>query len=213
MNTRPTLVRSLTALALLTAAPALASGQSGSERESFPARKQLIPARPIALVSAHPFELEKDVLFHSLGKRSKHKKGWILVLKADLKLLEPRNAPDYVLFVGDHVARRINSGYKDGHLVVMIPDCDLEKTTLWFGSRLVPDKMLRQDFELDALRAKNASIAPFSRRDVRTATKIGGKLQKAHDLNELWYLQRHLIERYAPAEKKMARSLRPGRRG
>ena len=169
------------ALALTVVGPPNAIGL-----QETPSPAALAPAAPLELVYARPYEVEKPMDFHAAGETVKVRKGWVLVLKADLKLLRPMNSPDHVLFIGDCVGQRINSGYKDGYLVVVAPECDLQKTPLWFGSRLLPDGLTKEQIEAEWKAAAASGIGPFQERAVKRARARGGaETLKARDLNEL----------------------------
>ncbi|HET9481774.1 MAG TPA: hypothetical protein VFP98_08465, partial [Candidatus Polarisedimenticolia bacterium] len=96
------------------------------------------PRAPLELVLARPYEVEEPMPFWVDGKEVEVRRGWILVLRADLELLEPCDAPDHLLFVDGCVAQRINSGYRDGHLVVVTAEADLARALVWFGPRRLP---------------------------------------------------------------------------
>ena len=68
--------------------------------------------------------------------------------------------------------------------------------------------MTREDFRREEQAAIDKQIAPFSKKQVAAARKLGGEKIVAKDLNELWYETKPLILRYAPAEREMAESLR-----
>lgn len=167
-----------------------------------------VPKAPIELVYARPYQVEKEMGFSIGGKIEKVKKGYVLVLKADLKLCEPKNVPDFTLFVDGVLAQRVNSGYVDGHLVVLIPEVDLTKALVWFGSRLVADRVTPAIVAHERAAALARGIKPFAPEKVAAALALGGDTLRAKDMNELWFLQKALILKYAPAEREMAESLR-----
>jgi hypothetical protein len=168
----------------------------------------LVPKAPIELVYARPYEVEKAMDFIVDGKVEKVKKGYVLVLKADLKLLEPKDVPDFALFADRAIGQRVNSGYRDGYVVVITPAIDLAKAPIWFGSRLVPDRVTAPIVESERAAATGRGIQPFAADKIAAALKLGGDTLHAKDLNELWYEQKPLIIKYAPAEREMAESLR-----
>jgi len=167
----------------------------------------LVPKAPIELVYARPYEVEKAMDFIVDGKVEKVKKGYVLVLKADLKLLEPKDVPDFVVFADRAVGQKVNSGYRDGYVIVITPTIDLGKALVWFGSRLVPDRITPAIVEREHAAATARGIQPFAAEKIAAALKLGGEVLHAKDLNELWYDQKPLILKYAPAEREMAESL------
>src|SRR5262245_32497991 len=105
--------------------------------QDVPARTGLddngfVPKAPVELVYARPYEGDKAMDFSVDGKTEKVKRGYILVLKADLKLLEPKDAPDFVIFAERAVGQKVNSGYVDGYVIVITPEIDLGKALVWF---------------------------------------------------------------------------------
>ncbi|MFO0980180.1 MAG: hypothetical protein U1E76_00270 [Planctomycetota bacterium] len=171
----------------------------------------LVPKAPLALVYARPYQVEKPMEFVINGKVEKVHKGYVLVLKADLRLCEPKDVPDFALFVDNALGQRVNSGYRDGHLIVITPELDLAKSLIWFGSRLLPDRTTAVVTERERSAALARGIAPFAREQIDAALKQGGsETLRAKDLNELWFDTKPLILKYAPAERPMAESLQKG---
>ena len=167
-----------------------------------------IPKSVSDLVLVRPFTVKKPMSFVVGGKTRKVTEGYVLVIKAHLGLLEPRNAPDYLLFVGDAVGQKVNSGYKDGHVIVITPKLDLSKAPLWFGSREIPNRLTPSRVAFERKAAERVGVRPFDKKVVEKARQRGGERLLAADLNELWYETVPLILEYAPAEKEMAKSMR-----
>ena len=168
----------------------------------------LTPKAPIELVVAKPFKVEKPIPFVIDGKKKQMKKeGYLLVLKADKDLLAPKNSPDFLIYADKAVGWKINSGYRSGHVVVMVPKCDLLKANLWFGSRLVPNHLTPALFKGEVRDASSRKVKPFSKKAVTKALKTGGDTLVVKDMNELWFESKPLILRYSPDERELAESL------
>ncbi len=196
-----------TLLSLLLVSPlALGQGtQGGSEAKVGP-----VPRAPLDLLYAREYEVERAMTFCAGGEALEVKKGYILVIKADLDLLQPLNSPDFLLLGETAALHKVNSGYKDGHLVIVTPALDLEKALVFFGERMVPERMTKDFCDQQLAAARKRGIKPFTRSKVEAARKLAGAKLKVKDMNELWFETRSLILEYAPAERDMAMSLRKG---
>ena len=196
----------LTALLLAVGSTAFAQSQERGATQ--------VPA-PVRIVEARPYEVEQAMSFRVDGEDEDCSEGYVLVVEADLRLLQPDNAADYVLYAGSAVAQRVNTGYRDGRLIVITASFDPKVDCLWLGPRGLPDRMGPADFQREKDRATAAGIEPFPEKHWKRALERGkargdGPLLAKH-LNHLWYQTVDLILEYAPAERRMARSLRPGR--
>jgi len=167
------------------------------------------PAAPAAILYARPFVSERPIEFSIGGEKTTRTRGWILVVEADKSLLEPRDEPDFVLFVGDAVAQKVSSGCWSGKVVVMAPDVDLAKAPIFFGSRLLPDRLTKPVVEGEIARAKERGIAARSADELRRAARKGGAEPfRVRDMSELWFLTGPVILEHSPEERDLVESLR-----
>jgi hypothetical protein len=168
-----------------------------------------VPAAPNALLWARPFVSEKPIEFVVNGEKKLLTKGLILVLDVDKKLVEPLDVPDYVVYVGDAVAQKINSGYVSGKLVVMAPEVDLATAPIWFGSRAVTERLTPSDVSKEKARAAEKAIRPRSEAELRAARRAAGAGRfDVKNMDELWFETGPTILRFAPDERDMVMSLR-----
>ncbi len=187
-----------------------ALGGAAQSRDALPASAVEVPAAPAALLFARPFFSEKPIEFVIGGERTTRTKGWILVLEAaDKRLLEPRDAPDFAIFVGDAIAQKVSSGFRSGKIVVMTPDADLATAPIFFGSRLVPDRATPATVAQETAAAKQSAIGPAPPGDLLRARKNGGPEPfRVRDMSDLWFETGPVILRYSPDEREMVESLR-----
>jgi len=196
---------------VLALAPAVSAQQGGPGDDVADTLSIALPRAPLTLVEAEPFQVEKPIVFRVAGKDVKAKEGWILVLEADLDVLEPVDLPDRALFVGDCLAQKVNSGYKDGHVVVITSKVDLATSPIWFGSRWLPHQVNARAMEREQESIRRAGLEPRGEKERKQALARGGEKVEAFDLSDLCFLQRDRILRYAPAEREMALALWRGR--
>lgn len=205
----------IVACTLLSGGMDMAAGQAAKA----PRAGGHVPAAPLELVLARPFEVEVAMPFHVAGGVQQVKKGHVLVLRVDPDLVRPAEEPDHVLFAGDSIAQRVNVGFEDGHVIVIVPERDYTRAPVFFAARAIPDRLTAADFLRARESAAAAGVAAFTRRDWQRAlaarpaafpgrTATGDRFV-AHDLNDLWYQTAGLIWQYAPAEREMAASLLP----
>ncbi|MEW6746562.1 MAG: hypothetical protein AB1486_27805 [Planctomycetota bacterium] len=164
--------------------------------------------KAVELIYARPFEVEQPIPFVVGGKIEASKKGYIVVLKADLRVLEPMDVPDHVIFAGKAVTQKINSGYRSGYVVAMVPEVNLFESALWVGSRLLPDTITPEVYDREQRAATERKIKPLTKRQVEEALAKGGSVLRVKDMNELWFETKPLILQYSPQEREMAESLR-----
>ncbi len=169
------------------------------------------PTSPEEIVVAQPFQLQVPMEFRVAGAAKKVTRGFVLVLKVSPWVLEPRSSPDFVLFAGDAVAQRMNVGCWDGHLVALVPEVDLSRSPVWFGSRLLEERITATIFQAEQAAAEAAGISALAAPELSKARSRGGDTLEAYDSNELCFLAAPWILEYAPSEEERALSLRPGR--
>lgn len=175
----------------------------------LPRDRGLVPAAPTAILYARPFVSEKPIDFVIDGEKVTRTKGMILVIEADKKLLEPLDAPDFVIFVGGAVAQKVSSGCWSGKVVVMAPEADLRSVPVFFGSRLLPDRMTPADARAEVEKAKAAGVVARPTGELREAARKGGPEPfRVADMNELWYETGPVILEHSPEERVMVESLR-----
>lgn len=116
------------ALSLVIAFPSLLVAQTVAQNAAIdeppaalPATLPATPAAVSEVVVMRPFVLDEGFNSDWSAERPLVRSGWILVLRADPALLRPRQTQEPILFVGDQVAERLNSGAGSGYTVVLVP--------------------------------------------------------------------------------------------
>lgn len=201
-------------LAPLAALPACAS-QSVTEAARAEERGAgEIPAdlaAPVAvdrIVEILPFRLREGFRYDWRAERPTITSGVIIVLKADPKLLAPRDAAEPVLYAGDETVLRLNRGDRSGHLIGIIPGdaVDFREAPIWFGRPDLPERVsaatIRDERRLAdqaGIRPAGADLAPGVMREPVVAADLAALLRDhAADL----------VLRYAPDEKGLAQTWR-----
>jgi hypothetical protein len=191
---------------LLLHAPCSALGTSPQNPEPL-AIERHVPAAPLELVALQAFSVREPMKFWHNGKQEKISRGFIAVLKVERQWLRPVNEPDHLLLLGNSIGQRVNVGFEDGHLIVVTPQIDWLKTPVYFGSRLVPERLQSEDLEREWQLAREARLPPFTVKEIAKAQSQHRTVLHARDVNQLWFKTKPWILRYAPSERDMAESL------
>ena len=190
-----------------------AAGGEGPSPEPTPANPT---SEPVELVSAQPFVLEEPYTHWWRKEQPDVHAGWILVVRADPALVEPRQTLEPVLYVGDETAERCNAGTGSSHLVVLVPSpvdatgqptLDPEAVPIWFGDPALPETVDRQTIAEQRRIAEQAGVrAPRATR----ALAQGALLATLHarDRTDLDVFVADHIERHSPTEIDLAEGLR-----
>ncbi len=174
----------------------------------------MVPSTPAAVdgvVYVRPFTLANGFEFTWSQERPTVKSGTLLVLKVnDSALIVPRQIAEPVLYVGDHTAQRLNSGWESGYVVALVPgDVDLAKTPIWFGTPALPESVNQAQARAERAQAEAAGVKPFAEKELREARERGGSRMNVADMCTLLHDEvAGLIERYSPQEKALVETYR-----
>ncbi len=172
-----------------------------------------VPATPAAvedLVYTRTFTLQNGFEFDWSKERPLVTSGTLLVLKVDKALVLPRQQAEPVLYVGDHTAQRINSGYDSGYVIALVPgEVDLAKAPIWFGTPELPERIDAAKAKAERARAEAAGMKPFSAEKIAAASAKGGEQLNVASQYELLRGQvSDLIDEYSPQEAPLAETFR-----
>jgi len=172
-----------------------------------PAAVPAVPqSLPIELVSAQRFTLETPYTHWWRVEQPKFNDGWLLVLRADVELLRPRQAREPVLVVGDETAERVNIGHASGHLIAFVPgDVELTGARIFFAPPDLPEELSKSDVAGLAAEAVTLDVPAVD--EGRVAAALGTPLAFRSD-HELRVHAADLIEKFAPDEVDLVRGLR-----
>ncbi len=170
-----------------------------------------VPATPAAvdgIVYARSFTLEEGYKFDWRKERPLITTGTILVLKVNPDLVYPRQLAEPVLYVGNQTAERVNSGFKSGRVVAIVPgEIDLQKTPIWFGTPELPERVDADAIQKERAKADKAGIKPFDKAEIKAALKNGGEKLSAANQDQLRRGLAPLIRQYSPKESILADTL------
>lgn len=95
-----------------------------------------------AVKAAVPFTLTTPYAYDWSAERAEVKAGTILVLDVDPAWLEPSNVRQAVLYVGALPAEKLNTGYPEGRLVVIVPSSvNVATAPIYFGGYELPERV------------------------------------------------------------------------
>ncbi len=95
-----------------------------------------------AILSATPFELTTSYTYDWSAEHPDVKSGTLLVLDVDPAWLVPSDIHQAVLFVGAVPAERVNTGFPDGRLVVIVPaGVDVARSPVYFSGYDLPERI------------------------------------------------------------------------
>lgn len=169
---------------------------------SAPATAPLLePPRQLELVHAERWTTAQP--FHHLwrAERPLVASGWLLVLAGDPAQMVVRQTREPVLYVGDEIAERVNTGEESGKLVVLVPgDFWLEDAPIFYGRPELPE-VIRQpwiDRELAGAIAAGAK-APTAEH----AASVTAEARAFANDFELRQRAIDLVELHSPTEKDL----------
>ena len=182
-----------------------------------PQERQLaeLPGNPagvaLELLHAQPFQLDEPFVHEWRVERPTFSAGYVLVLRTDPDLLQPRQGYEAVLYVGAETAERCNAG-TSGNLVALVPApldedgavaLDLEATPIWFGDPALPE-------QIDAAAAARALDDARGQRVQPLAIPARARAGTvyARDRVELDLVIADLVELYSPDEEDLVAGLR-----
>lgn len=179
-----------------------------------------MPATPAAvaeLIELIPFELEEPCTHSMRRERPEYTRGHVLVLRAPMAYLVPRQVAEPVLLVGAQTAERINTGFASGYLVVVVPEWrergadgveragDPAAARIWFASPELPERVDAAWIDAAAVAANAAGIAALA---PRVATFVPMKSERFQDRDALGRFLADILERRAPSETDQIEALR-----
>lgn len=94
------------------------------------------------VLSAIPFQLDAAYSYDWSAEHPMIKSGTVLVLDVDPAWLVPSDVRQAVLYVGAVPAERLNTGFPDGRLVVIVPaDVDVARSPIYFSGYDLPERI------------------------------------------------------------------------
>ena len=197
--------------AALLSAPVVLAGSSMLGHSQDPAGPRPIPAdphtSPVELVEARRFTLGKELVHTWRADRMKYDSGWLLVLKADPGLIQPRQGPEPVLYVGAQTAERVNSSVRSGHVVAIVPgDFLLTDVPIFFGFPDVPEQLAQLHMDRELARALAADVKPPSFEVVAAA--VDARPLHVADRYRLRMAAVDLVAKHSPQETDFIRGER-----
>lgn len=137
----------LAALLLVAPTPAIAAPQTQPTKAILPEPRVLDDGHAVRAVRAiQPFSLSRSYNYEWSSERAPVTEGLLLVLDVDPAFLIPSDTRQAVLYCGDLPVERLNTGWPDGRLVVLVPgQVDLARNPLYFGGYELPEAVSRTD--------------------------------------------------------------------
>ena len=199
-------------LTTLIAVPlAMADEPQASDQKTATKPAAYRPAAIDELVYARPYILDEAYTHAWRKEQPSVSRGYVLVLKANPRLLRPRQSAEPVLYVGDQIAERVNVGQESGHLVVLVPtgdkELDLAKTRIWFGRPALPEQCDAKRIEVEKRLAERVGISPLDAEALAAAKTRGGDELAVQDYAALRRAAAELIREYSPQETDLIRGL------
>jgi hypothetical protein len=170
------------------------------------------------LLVAIPFRVDEPFTHWWRAERPEVQAGHLLVLAVDPIVVRPRQTAEPILFVGDQTAERVNAGYEDGALIVVVPAQAgddgwplgrLAGLPMWFGEPGLPEQV-----DVAAIREARRLVPDligFSEARVEQALTVGGNGLRCQDQAQLYLHAADWIERFAPADRHIVERLRLNR--
>lgn len=98
------------------------------------------------VLKVQPFELTRPYNYEWSAERPAVTRGQIVLLDVDPAFLVPSDTRQAVLYCGALPVERLNSGWPDGRLAVLVPgEVDLAQTPFFFGGYELPEAVTRTD--------------------------------------------------------------------
>ena len=134
-----------------------------------------VPGAGIAVLHAQTFHLAESYEHAWCAERPRVQSGWLLVLDVPPELARQRALATPVLQVGDRIPERINQGWPDGRLVVLVPGAvDLAAAPIFFGPAALPETIDARAASLERDRALAAGVTPRPAGELDAALSQGG---------------------------------------
>ncbi len=178
------------------------------------------PATAWHLLEARPYVLDEAYTSYDRAETPEVRSGWALVLEVPPGYAGLRNGLMPVLYVGDQVAERWNSGEASNRVVVTVP-CELdeagepglglEDALVWFGTPELPERVDAQRIAEERALALAAGVASLPVAEVSAARARGGDAVTLRDHSDLGRELAKWVDVYAPDEAEYAANLRAPR--
>ncbi len=139
------------------------------------------------------------------AERPRVERGVLLVLRVDPELVRPRETAQPVLYWGDRVVERFNSGFGSGRVVAFVRgEVDLAAQPLWFGTPAAPEQVDAAWIADERRLAEEAGIDPPAAEAVAAAEGAGRPPLRLDDRSALQREAAALIRKHAPDEQTRA---------
>lgn len=207
----------------------LAAGACALAASAWTAFQDADPASPVTvttpatawrLLEARPYVLDEAYISYDRAETPEVRSGWALALEVPAGYAGLRNARMPVLYVGDQVAERWNSGEVSNRVVVTVPCAldgagqpilELETALVWFGTPELPERVDAARIAEERALALTAGVASLPVAEITEARARGGDALALRDHSDLGRALSGWIDRYAPDEAEYADNLRAPR--
>jgi hypothetical protein len=189
----------------------LATHQNGDLDSSLDLPTVATAELPVNLVYARAFELGVPAQHMWSAEQAIYSEGVLVVLEANPTWLAPRQSAEPVIYVGDQVLERINTGYPSGQLVGIVPGMSLEELAnapIFFGQPALPESIGAEHISAELGAAVTSGLTGPGAALVGAASDAVGGTLTASDLRDLYESASYVIERYSPEETSLIEGLR-----
>jgi len=201
---------------------ALAASAWTALQDADPAAPMTVttPATAWHLIESRPYVLDEAYTSYDRAETLEVRSGWALVLEVPPGYAALRNGLMPVLYVGDQVAERWNSGETSNRIVVTVPceldeagepALELETALVWFGTPELPERVDAKRIAEERALALAAGVASLSASEITDARALGGDLLTLRDHSDLGRELAKWVDLYAPDEAEYAANLRAPR--
>ncbi len=115
-----------------------------------------------AILSVTPFTVTTPYKYEFSAEHPNVKSGLILVLDSDPIWLIPSDSKQAVLYVGDQPVEKVNKGFPDGRLIVIVPaGWDLTRVPIYYGGYELPETVTAQMGKDTLVQARKQGLAPI----------------------------------------------------
>ena len=114
------------------------------------------------VIAVQPFTLTTPYAYEWTASHFQVKSGTILVLDSDPIWLIPSDSKQAVLYVGDTPCERLNAGFPDGRLVVVVPSGpDLSRVPIYYGGYELPENVTSTSGAATLAQARKQGLQPL----------------------------------------------------
>lgn len=115
------------------------------------------------VVAAQPFTVTTPYAYEWSASHFQVKSGTILVLESDPIWLIPSDSKQAVLYVGDTPCERLNPGFPDGRLIVVVPSGpDLTRVPIYYGGYELPETVTSTMGAATLAQARKQGLLPLA---------------------------------------------------